>query len=294
MTHTLAAGAPPQAAFAGLPGRTGVNRKSLTDLSMFFAGAPGSGKTTLLSTIPESFGFNWDGSSINHPRAVSQVFSPSNWDETLQAKAALIKLAENKSPRPKIIWGDSVAGAISMLDRWVPANAKALGISSENKGSFRELHGPAAWDASYGQLARFIDDLRAAGYAVIFTGHIINQVIPLGDDKSIYKPDFTFGAGLWRRLYWKFEMVPVFLVRHAIERITTYKKLANRDGTTTDRPHVTDVPVRQHWIVFDDPAYTEIAKTRVPLDAIQLSKDTPWDDFVTAYNKALQEKPNVD
>lgn len=294
MTHTLAAGSTPQAAFAGLPGKIGVDRRPLTNMSIFFAGPPGAGKTTTLSTIPDSFGFNCDGSSINHANARAQVFTPSNWDETLQAKNALIQLAAAGKPRPKIVWMDSVAGALSMLDRWVPANAKSLGISAENKSAFRELHGPAAWDASYGQIARFVDDLRSAGYGVILAGHVINQVIPLGDDRSVYKPDFTFGAGLWKRLYWKFEMVPVFVVRHGVERVTTYKKLTQRDGSIKEIPQVSDNPVRQHWIVFDDPAYTEIAKARVPLGSIQLSLDTPWDDFVAAYTAATQEKSNDD
>lgn len=203
--------------FQGLGGFTGHMKIPLSRSTVLIFSLPGKGKSNLVQSNRDAFIFNTDQSSTVtanpvaviwpgvDPRTGQSINDDSRpfilaFDHILAKKAKLLELARDDKPRPATVVIDSITTFSALIKPYVTSNATTLGISSKTVTSFRELHGPAAWDAVYELCVSFISDLRNAGYGVTILAHIVKEKIPLGDEKFTMGVDFTFGAGLWKRL----------------------------------------------------------------------------------------------
>jgi len=267
----------------------------------FIVGLPGSGKSAFLQTCPDAYIFNLDlssttipiipGSPLPEPKALMWPgIAPEGYtlndDGTpfvldygaVAAKVDLLcKMARENRPRPKVVGIDSLSALIGLLKTWMPLNAVKLGIAGENKDSWKQLDGRAAWDILYDIVLSIMTRLHSHGYGVYFIGHVVNAKIPLGEDRFVLKPELTITDGFWKRLYDKFELV--LLCEKKEETVSVPDpRFANRTiPSARTRTYLTTGGIE----------LSGLTKTRVVLPAICLDPPSDaWAVYLDAYTKA--------
>lgn len=300
--NTLAAGAPLTSKYGRLGGQTrraiAPPHKSIA----FFFGLPGEGKSALMQSVPNSFLFNLDGSSTvsSSPRAEMWPLPSSSTGQLedgsgqpivlthdlIMEKVAILKdLAKTNQPRPDTVIFDSLSTWLRLLIEWVPANAVKLGIRSPNDGpatSFRQLHGPAAWDCVYEAVVQTIADLKAHGYGVFLVGHVVRNTVPIGENLNTFTMDFTTGPGFWKRFFPLVELSVAICARLSVREVVLEQPQTVRGETRmVSRRQPISEKIVEAISTREDLA--GMAKTRVNLPPIPLNPSDPWESFHTAY-----------
>lgn len=283
-----------------LGGHTGKMVAPPGKISAFIVGLPGEGKSHLLQSNPAAYIFNLDSSSTVCPDPQALMFpgvDPETgrlvgdggkdvvltWDLVQEKVAVLKRLAVEGKPRPDTVVFDSLTAGVRLLKSWIPANARKLGIASEPKSEWKDLHGPAAWDLLYDTLVNIFKDLRNHGYGVFVIGHVVNAKIPLGENQYAYKFELTITDGFWKRLYDMFELSAVVYVEDGEEEKTTEVKTSVRGVEKTEVRKV-KVRARKHYLAVQKLDLAGIVKTRVKLpDRIELPETGAWAAFEKVY-----------
>lgn len=279
--------------FQGLGGFTGHMKIPLSRSTVLIFSLPGKGKSNLAQSNPDAFIFNtdlsstvttkpaavmWPGIDPRTGQAVNDDSRPFilTFDHILAKKAKLLELARDDKPRPSTVVIDSITTFSALIKPYITANATTLGISNRSVAGFRELHGPAAWDAVYEQSVSFISDLRNAGYGVTILAHIVKEKIPLGDDKFAMGVDFTFGSGLWKRIS---PLVDYScLIDKVPETITENKEMdiVVGPGRTTKRTVTESRTVDAVYIDVLSPEYAGLVKNRVSFPRFKIPPVDGW------------------
>lgn len=303
MTHQLAVGKPPQQKYPSLGGFTGVKMIApCTGIAAFIAGRKGSGKSTLMQTCPDAFIFNLDGSSTVADTIEATIWpgidpdtgqlldAPGKpihmtWDLCLSKINALKEASKKNLPRPKIVVFDTVTAWSTLLEEYIPRNASRL-IGGADKSSWNELDGRQAWSTMYSIITSAIMELRQHGYGVYVMGHIVDNVIPLGEDKNKVEPQLAINKGLYKNIMWVFEMVGVM---SKMSKAKFVDRTLSIGGTKKE-----SIAYVEHTItVRDSGTYSEIVHKRVPtLDNVVVDATNGWSTFETAYNEARKAEEN--
>lgn len=296
--QTLASGTTIASKYGRLGGRVGSSVAHPAGIMALIAGVPGCGKSAFLQTHPDGYIFNLDESSTTAPKPtaarwpdVSEDGRPINddgspcfldWGQVDQKVKVLLDMARKGENRPRTIILDSLTAAIRLLVKWVPSQAVALGIASENKATFKELHGPAAWDAIYTILVDTMVTLHSHGYGVYYVSHVVNAKVPLGDDQFVFRPELTVTDGFYKRIFNVFEMVAV-----VAKEVVPVQKPDPRFPNTTKTVSVNEEKV---VLVTSDAKLNEIIKYRVRIPGkVELPLGQGWAAFETAYLAAAKE-----
>lgn len=271
----------------------------------FIFSLPGCGKSNFMQSNPDAYIFNLDLSSTttSDPQAaIWPVLSPTTGEvldststpmvltqEKIQEKVDLLcEMATKNEPRPSTICFDSVTAWLSILTPWIVRNAIPLGLRSMDRGpatSWRELEGKAAWDLSYSTIVETMLKLRAHGYGVYLTGHIVKSKVAIGPDLFTQEFELTMGPGLWKRL------IPHFEISALIDRVSeteSYEEDQTQEirGVKSTRKVRKTRPVERHYLHVKRSDLDGVMKSRVPLPPILLPEKGAWAAFASAYCKA--------
>lgn len=267
-------------------------------------GAKGVGKSTFLQTCPDAFIFNLDLSSTVAEEVAATIWpgideatgdlldhasqrTSLTWEDCLKKIEILKELARtNNKDRPRIVVFDTLTAMIYLLQDYIPRNSKKL-IGGDNKSHWNELDGRQAWSTLFDILTDTFRELRTAGYGVYVIGHVVNQIIPIGEDRHKFEPDLVMSKGVFRSIMWLFEMVGVITKLEKTKTIEVGQKVKRRKT----------VSYTEHTLTVKDAGhYSEIVHRRVPdLDSVDLSPRTGWQDFLSSYlaaAAAAKETPN--
>lgn len=305
MSQTLAHGTPIQNRWGALGGHTGSMVAPPEKITAFIFGLPGEGKSAFLQTHPDAFVFNLDTSSTTTPNpqatmfpgisgTTGQLLDDSNgaisftYDHVRAKEDILFQLAASNSPRPSTIVYDSLSAWVALLIQWIPINAVKLGIASEPKSDWKQLHGPAAWDTLYSIITTTITKLKAAGYGVYVVGHVVNAKIPLEENRFVIKPELTITDGFWKRLYYLFELSALVFAEKASE---SYEDIqySTLNGQKKEQRIKRTREVKRHYLTVAKLELEGLAKSRVKLpERIELPLDTGWSAFRNAYTAGIK------
>lgn len=241
-THTVNNKATVMSKYEGLPGCTGRQILSLRKQFGFIFGKPGCGKSHFLESAADSFVINVDRTSTSNPNPAATVWpilgdngAPVDangksfildWDKVLELFAQLIKLSEEKKPRPDFVVIDSLSAVIGLMQPWVPENMHA---SSKGK-PWIELNGKQSWSFLYDSFLQQCMQLRNAGYGVWIVGH--SKTIDLKNDEGNIvssKDVSSFTDAFFQRMFPYFEIVAVMEKKR--ERVTTKVPYEQTVGT---------------------------------------------------------------
>ena len=305
MEQTLAHGKTPTATpkWAKLGGYTGPMVKHPARITAFLLGLPGEGKSAFLQSCPDAFILNLDKTSTTTPEVKASIWPGVNsdgeainsegnsfvltCDHVNQKLAVLRELANNDEPRPKLIVFDSLTEWVRLLRNWVPRNALSLGIHGSNTENWRELHGPAAWDELYGIVVETIADLANHGYGVYLVGHMVNETIPLGDDRYAFRPGLTITPKFWKRLYDMFEMVG-YVYREEVTKVEEVEEKVTIRGEEKLKKRRVSNSSKKYFFTADKKDFEGLLKQRVELpDQIELPHAGGWEAFERAYVQAM-------
>jgi hypothetical protein len=279
--------------FAGLGGFTGPMKIPLSRSTVLLFSLPGKGKSSLLQTHAGAYIINADCSSTVTPKPLATLWPGVDQktgqlinddgrpfiltlDDVHKKRDKLLELARNDQPRPDTVGIDSITTFATLARNYVVKNATSLGISKTPVNSFRELHGPAAWDCAYEQVVSFITDLRNAGYGVTILAHIVKEKIPLGEDKFAMGVDFTFGSGLWKRIS------PLVDYSCLIDQVTeaqpfpTTQKVPVGGGKFIDKEVIEYRNANAVYIDCLAPEYPGLVKTRSTFPRFKLPAIDAW------------------
>ena len=304
----LAVGTPGAAQYDGLGGFTGSHRAGLEHTFSFFFGLSGEGKTNLMEQVPDSFRFNLDCSStiakaptsMNWPvldstgnllLAPSQIGSLS-W-EAAEAKVTILKrlAAENKH-RPTTIIFDSLTSWVRLLQDYVARNAVKLSLRSNDRGpaeNFRQLDGKAAWDVVYETVVQTCSMLRSSGYGVFLVGHVVKELIPIGEDRMSQELAFTTGPGLWKRMHPLLEnSIYIGSVLEPVEE--TYEQESIVRGERKIDIKKRSVNKKRVYAEGERVGLEGMTKIRVRIPKVLLPETGAWEALSKAYREASEAK----
>jgi hypothetical protein len=286
--------------YGRLGGRVGKMVAPPWAIMAFLIGLPKTGKSAFLQSNPDNFIFNLDCSSTTTTTPRAAMFPsigadgrPSgddgkniilNWGEHVLPKIEILKeMARNNEPRPKMVTFDSLTAMMNLLIKYIVKEAVALKISQEERTHWRELHGPAAWDALYSMVVDIMVSLHAHGYGVYIVGHVTNAKIPLGDDKFTFRPELTITDGFYKRLFPYFEMVAAISTRDVSDTINREVKSVIRGVEKIDK-RVETVTRTARVLSVDNTDLQGVLGQRVKLPGtIILPEDNAWDVFEKIY-----------
>lgn len=265
------------------------------------AGSPSCGKTHFFLSAPNALIINFDKGSISTNPEVSQagVWPVINakgetvdvdgkpfvlsWSRMQAICNSLVKSAEEQKARPDFVVFDTLAGMM------------ALGISHlETKSGklWKDMHGLQAWDELYQLILGLTYALRLRGFGVWFTCHVVDNVIRLGDNLFKENPELTIPPGLWKRLFWQFELS--FVIRNGWDtETTTLSKptgVKDSNGQEIVRHEKVTRRVRTYHLTAADEKYHAITKCRVPLGEFTIPTRNGWGAFEQAYFEAAEHQ----
>jgi hypothetical protein len=302
---SIAAGSLPLDKYGGELGFAGVRMIHPLDKCLgLICGYPGGGKSCLIQSHENGFILNLDKSSTTceEPKAViwpgiNQEGDPIDidgrtfildWEATEAKKQLLVKLARENKPRPRTVFIDSVTEMVRLLKDYITRD--------NNKEKWQDMDGRRAWDRLYDMIVSFCEDLRRAGYGVYLICHVVNAVVPVGEDMFKEVTELTLGKGGYKRLYPSFEVVAV------IEKITRneYKEQENkpiknpRTGKemTRKKPKTIKVEKTVHVFAVESKKLDGIVKHRVNMpDEIELPAVGGWAYVSNIYAEAANHVP---
>lgn len=162
----------------------------LAATSLFLVGFPGSGKSSIIQSAQGNFIINTDLSVAVHPDFAAGAgaemwpfIDPSGipidgngkvvqltW-EAIQNVIAMLKAIPRSDPtRP-------ISISIDTLDSLIPIVKEYL-AKKYKKDSFVDL-GQSGWQYLSDEISGLYDDIRAAGFGAIFTGHLVMEKFTL-------------------------------------------------------------------------------------------------------------------
>lgn len=309
MTQTLSQGTTIASKYANL-GYTG--RRMLpppTGMLWLLVGESNMGKSYLLQTCPDAFIINADLSStvVDSDEQVKARIWPGldsegqpiemdeqgrdkqislSFDRMLEVKKALIAWPKEDPDRPRMVVVDSITRLIPYVKDDVAKFAQSrYHIASGDNKDWKELHGPAAWDAVYDAIVQFALDLRNAGYGVCMTLHLTRYNIQVQDNLWKEEVDVTVTRNFWSRLFPMFEMIACLetkTVTEKEERTATdprTKKTFTRSVDVTKQARV----ISADWANNVD--LRGIVKRRIRMGEVVLPDADTWDAFDKAYRE---------
>lgn len=293
MHTTLEAGKPRKFSRLGFSGQT--MSYPLGRLFGMLVGEQNSGKSYLFQSNPDAFIINLDESGVVHPSCPATIWPGVNpdgrsididnkpltlsWAAVEEKRKILLDLAARNEPRPTTVVIDTLMAAIRLLK---PHIASQLG-----RDSFEQAHGPAAWDRLYETLVEFCMSLRQAGYGVWIVAHLSRRWVSLSDTAAVEELRLSMSEGLKDRLS---RMVEIIAPMRCDTSTTTIQEQITT--TIAGKPVTRTIPkiVQRHAraLIFDDPAYTRLVRTRTlrRMPNIPLDGPTPWADFERAFSEA--------
>jgi hypothetical protein len=298
--QTLTAGTTIASKYGRLGGRVGKMVAPPWAIMAFLIGFPKTGKSAFLQSYEDAFIFNLDCSSTTTETPKAALFPwigpegrPTgddgnpvalDWGEHVLPKInILIELAKNREPRPRLVAFDSLTACVSLLQKYVVKHSVPLGLSREVAAQWRDLHGPAAWDAVYGIVADTMVTLHAHGYGVYIVGHITNAKIPLGEDKYKIQPELTITDRFYSRLFPYFEMVAAVTVREVTEVLEREIKAVIRGVEKVEKRKET-INVSKRFLSVDDTDLQGLLGRRVKIPgSIELPPLDAWKTFEKVY-----------
>lgn len=190
------------------------------------------------------------------------------WAMVEEVKVKLIEASKNNLPRPTTIGIDSISSAIRWLKPWV--------LAKMGKTDWSEIDGRKGWDTIYDKFVDFAMELRQAGYGVWYTAHLVDTVIPIGENISAQQIDINMSDKLYRRLYPLFEMVVGVEKRR--EQVMRKVDVALPGGKSITR-EVAEIE-EQRFLVLNHVSLDRILKGRVKMPTeIKLPEAGSWKLF---------------
>lgn len=306
---TLAHGQTVQQKWGRLGGFTGPQILDPALMSAFVFGLPDSGKSAFLQSNPDAWINNFDGSSTTAADPVAVRWpgvDPSTsmmigddgrpmvltYEKVMEKDKLLIELATSGQPRPKTIVDDSLSTLLPLVRDYVVRKSTSLGISKDPVENWRQLHGPAAYDAAYEIVVNRIQSLKNAGYGVWLIGHMALEKIPIGEDRFVQAFGFTFGDGLWKRLFPLFEFSACVVAEDTTEMTTTEEEIEMRPGVKVKKTRQVPNPVRKVRVVTKRHDIKGMTKSRTNFDQFELPRKGAWAAFAAAYRRASEPAPS--
>ena len=297
MTYTtLAVGTPRKFSRLGFSGQQ--MSYPLGRLFGMLVGEQGSGKSYLFQSNPDAFILNLDESGIVHPNCQATIWPGVSKDgrsidsdgkpivltwELVEAKRKqLIEMAKNNEDRPVTVVIDTLLAARRLLK---PYTSTLLGRD------FDSAHGPAAYEKMYETLIDFCMTLRQHGYGVWITAHLARNWIALGESQNVEEMTLSVSKGLKERLSCAVEIIAPMRCDITISTVEEEQKLmVNGKQIIRKVPRTTQEYRRS--LVFDDPNYVRIVRTRTlrRMPNISLDGPEPWKDFEKAFTEANQPR----
>jgi hypothetical protein len=302
LTHqTLAHGSLPQARFGGF----GISGRSMImpPESCFglICGYPGEGKSAFVQSHADAALFNLDLSSTTIPNPLAAIWPALldgrpidadgtpitlTWEEVKSKVTLLESLARSGSDRPKTVIFDSLGSWIAILKDYV--------LRARNRETWQDIDGRRGWDEIYETILATCNRLRSCGYGVYLVCHIVNSVVPLGDESYSKVPELTITSGFYKRLYPLFEIVAAIGVEwYKEETITSPATEKTVAGKVVKIPAKTKlVPRKRYVLKVDCEEYAGIVKHRVTMpSSIELPHSGGWAAYVSAYNSNATVSP---
>jgi hypothetical protein len=294
-THTLGAGTTVAQKYKRLgvsSRRAAVRPRHLFGL---LVGKPASGKTSLLATCSDALIINTDLSSVptSHASAAfypwineqGQCVDPNGnpftltWDDCLATQQTFLDMKSGGQPVPDMVVIDSLAGTIPLVRDYT---TKRFG-----KKEWREVDGRAGWDALYQSIIDYAQVFRKAGVGFYFTCHVVDQTIPLGDDRFVIQPELTITSSFWKRLFWQFELVAAVVAEWQTDTYTEDKPGPVIAGKQTTQTVTKTRKVRRHLLTTNREELAGITKGRINLADFEIpNAPDAWDLFEVAYMEA--------
>jgi hypothetical protein len=299
-SQSLSFGRTRQQKYEGLGGHIGHSIASLDRVRAVIASMPKVGKSTLLQSCEDAFIFNIDQSSTVTPTPRAVMFpmvgedgsclldtGPGilTWDAIESKIDVLKKLAQERKPRPKLVVFDSLSTLLNLVRPWIVRNAARLGIAKGEVSDFKQLHGPAAYDALFETIVKSINDLYQSGYGVILTVHIVNAKIQLGEDAMTVIPELCASDGLWKRIYPLMEFVAV-LHRKDVVSSKEVETVVNIRGVPTTHKKMVSETSTKVFLSINEAYYKDVSGGRVQFDPIEVPKADGWKTVSDAYEAA--------
>lgn len=304
--HTLAVGRTIASKYGAL-GISGTNMvPPLEHLLGLLVSFPSRGKSHLLQSNPDCFIYNTDGSptvyndipaqiwpgvgELGQPIDTDGSYVSLTFDLMLEKLKVLKAMAEDDfKGRPRFVAVDSLGLMLPLVRDWVVRNAVPLRIMKEPVERWNDLHGPSAWDETYGAIVDFALAHRRLGYGFWFTLHLTQKIIRLNDETSERVVGVNITDNFWSRLFPLFDMIAIVDREEIVRTIPITRKLP--DGRTVSGGSKEET-VRQHFLVVDPasaPNLRHIVKHRVSMPGkIILPETNTFAAFADAYNKAAR------
>lgn len=307
MEQTLAQGRTSTSRWGKLGGYRGRMVQDPMKIRGMIVGLPGEGKSCFLQSCSEAFVFNLDRSSTTTPEVKATIWPyvsldgackdsedgesfVLSWDQVREKIELLKSMAKGDEDRPQLIVFDSLTEWIRMLVHWIPRHAKDLKIHSENVDDWKQINGQAGWDYLYNLICNTIVDLHNHGYGVYLVGHVLNEVIPIGDNKYSFKPMLNVTAKFWRRLFDTFELVAFVYRDRVIEQRVVEEVVRMRGQERKEKKRVSE-EVTKYFLTIQKEDFDGVLKGRVVLpETIELPHTGSWDTFESEYRKAMASK----
>jgi hypothetical protein len=254
-----------------------------------FVGLPDSGKTTILCSCDGCLLINCDGIPlpVRDPNQMKAATFPHigsngehlgwdgttpinfNWEAIVGVVTELERRVDRNLPRPDLVAVDSIT---SLLE-----HAKDFVVRKAGKTDWRELHGPSAYDDAYNLVTRLATHVHSMGYGFFYTGHLVNEVIQLGDDRHKERVSLTLTPGFWKRLFWKLEMCLSLTPRYIPVVVPRDQRQPGQPSTRSERCIC---------VTTRDEATAGITKCKCELPDIVLPLSGGWNVFENAYTEA--------
>lgn len=292
--QTLASGTPLISKYDGLGGVTGRNLIAPPGLCFgMIISRYGAGKSAFLQSNSDLFVINIDGSSTTCPGCPATIWpyvDPATGMvvgddgrpvllniDLIQGKIdRLLALSRENKPRPKTVAIDSYTTLIPLLQQWIEKKAQK---------SWKEIHGPAAWDDLYNWLMNTMLNLHNAGYGVIIAAHVVTGQIPMGvEGRLMPVAELNAAPGFYKRIMGIFEWVAEITK----EEVVTQVPDARFPGTN----RTIDKREPQAFLRVNSPELTDICKYRVTIpDKFPIPLGRGWSTFERIYNEAAAKIP---
>ena len=273
----------------GLGGLTGARMKvPLNKTFSILVGTPNSGKSFLLQSNPDAFIINIDGSSTTYPEPKASLWPGWNeagepvdghgnhvnltWEEIDKKLKQILEM--DPAARPKTVIFDS----LSLMTRVVQDK---IIREHEGKRYWKDLDGRYAWDYMGDVILEAANSLRRAGVGVIFTAHMVNKYLPVGENQNVQVWTVQCNDNLFRKIFPAAEFIAVLSPKWTTEtkQIVTVVK-GHRIPKTVSKK------VLKYQLCVRHPD-SEFSKCRraVP-SVIDIPTKDPWTYLETIYNEA--------
>ncbi len=257
------------------------------------SGPPDSGKSCLFQGCPDAFILNLDLSSTTNPQPAACIWpgiTPGGepmdvdgsrmeltWKALARKHEQLLKLAADDAPRPRTIVLDSLGSAISMARDHV--------VEAWNKKHWTEIDGRAGWEYVYDGIIRFGTSLRKAGYGFFFVAHVVNQVLPMGEDRYVERHNLTITPNFWSRFFPFLEFSAVIYPQWTTESHQVRKPdVTTPDGKTIPGRTVTEqIRTKRYVLTTTEEQYAGITKSRVPIESLSIPLEGGWATLAATY-----------